>query len=256
MTIRESVEYGQPNWVELYSSDVEASKKFYGELFGWNAVDTGEEFGGYINFMKSGQMIAGMMKNDGNSGYPDNWLPYLAVPDAQKLAEETTAHGGTVMLEPMAVGDLGSMAVVIDPTGAGIGAWQPGTHRGFGEYQTHGTPTWHELNTRDLAGAVAFYEKVFGWKPYVVSDTAEMRMTTNGNDDDSMAGIIDATDLLPEGVPAHWSIYFGVTDAQAAAKKAVELGGKILEPVQDSPWGALATLADSNGVAFKIIQVA
>ena len=51
---------------------------------------------------------------------------------------------------------------------------------------------------------------------------------------------MDASAFLPEGVPAHWSIYFGVEDADASLGRIVELGGSIVEPAEDTPYGRLA----------------
>src|SRR5664279_2452551 len=62
----------------------------------------------------------------------------------------------------MPVADLGTMAVVEDPTGASIGVWQPGLHRGFGVLGEANTPGWFELHARDYQAAVGFYREVFG----------------------------------------------------------------------------------------------
>lgn len=67
------------------------------------------------------------------------------------------------------------------------------------------------------------------------------------------AGIMDAANFLPEGVPAHWSIYFGVADTDAALTTVVELGGSIVMPAEDSPFGRLAQVADPTGAGFKLV---
>jgi len=58
---RDSAPLGAPCWVDLFTSDPDTSKAFYGRLLGWTATDTGEEFGGYINFQKDGVPVAGAM---------------------------------------------------------------------------------------------------------------------------------------------------------------------------------------------------
>ena len=65
---------------------------------------------------------------------------------------------------------------------------------------------------------------------------------------------MDASAFLPEGVPAQWSIYFGVGDADAALAKIVELGGTITQPAEDTPYGRLAQAADPTGALFKLVQ--
>jgi predicted enzyme related to lactoylglutathione lyase len=95
---------------------------------------------------------------------------------------------------------------------------------------------------------------VFAWDTHVEGDTPDFRYTTLGEGDGALAGIMDASSFLPEGVAAQWSIYFGVEDADATLTKVVELGGSIVEPVDDTPYGRLATAADPSGIHFKLRQ--
>jgi uncharacterized protein len=253
MPKRDTAPSGAPCWVDLMTSDPAKSRAFYGELFGWTSEDAGEEFGGYITFSKDGIRVAGGMQNDGQSGSPDGWSVYLASDDAKATVDAAAAHGGQVLVPAMDVGDLGTMAVVTDAGQAVISIWQPGVHPGFGVYAEPGTPTWFELHTRDYDASVQFYRDVFGWDTHVASDAPEFRYTTLGSGDDQLAGIMDATAFLPEGVPANWSIYFGVDDADAALAKIVDLGGSIVRPAEDTPYGRLAQAADPTGALFKLV---
>lgn len=253
MPTRESVPKSLPTWFELSTSDPDKSTAFYGGLFGWTAESAPEEFGGYISFSLGGVGVAGAMKNDGTTG-PDGWSVYLATDDIAKVAELAAANGGKVEVEPMAVGDLGQMAFVSDPGGAFIGAWQPGEHKGFLVHNEPNAPGWFELHTRDWQGALAFYRDVFGCEIDVVSDADEFRYAVVVHDGLQWAGIMDAAGFLPEGVPAHWSVYIEVADADDAVAKAVQLGAKVVQPVEDTPYGRLATLTDTTGAAFKLVQ--
>src|SRR5262249_40903009 len=123
---------GAPCWVELFSTDPDGAKAFYGALFGWDAEAPNADFGGYTNFTSHGGRTAGLMRNDGGQGAPAFWTPYLSAPDAAGTVETAVAAGGQVHVAAMPVGDLGAMAAVTDPSGAFIGFWQPGTHRGYG----------------------------------------------------------------------------------------------------------------------------
>ncbi|MDQ1425648.1 MAG: uncharacterized protein QOD72_3146, partial [Acidimicrobiaceae bacterium] len=95
MPKRDSAPVGAPCWVDLSSSDTQKSREFYGALFGWDPVDSGPEYGGYINFHKDGVSIAGCMGSD--SGMPDGWMVYLATDNAKETTESVTAHGGSVI---------------------------------------------------------------------------------------------------------------------------------------------------------------
>src|SRR3989442_14178330 len=93
---RDGAPIGAPCWVELFTSDPEKSRAFYGRLFGWTSEEAGEEYGGYINFFKDGLPVAGCMRNDGQSGSPDVWSVYLATDDAEATVDAAAGHGGQV----------------------------------------------------------------------------------------------------------------------------------------------------------------
>lgn len=245
---------GTPCWVDLLTSDPARSQDFYGRLFGWTVEDPGAEYGGYQNFLLHGERIAGCMRNDGEAGVPDLWSVYLAVDDAEATVARVGEQGGQVMVPAMDVMALGRMAVVVDVGGAVIGMWQPGEHRGFAYVGEPGAPAWFELHTRDYDTSLDFYRAVFGWNTRAESDTPEFRYSTVDVDDEQYAGVMDASGFLPEGVPAGWSVYFGVEDADRSASEVVSLGGEILMAAEDSPYGRLATVADPTGATFRLHQ--
>jgi predicted enzyme related to lactoylglutathione lyase len=252
MPTRDDALPGTPCWLDLGTSDKAKSKAFYGELFGWTAEDN-DEFGGYTSFSVDGGTIAGGMQNDGQMG-PDGWSAYFCTDDIAKACEASEARGGKVEAPPMPVGDLGQMAFVTDAGGAFVGLWQPGEHRGFQRYGQHGAPGWFELWTRDWQASIDFYRNVLGSEIEIAGDTPEFRYAIVHEGDTQWAGIMDASGFLPEGVPAHWSVYFHADDADATIAKAVSLGGSVVQPAEDTPYGRLATLTDITGATFKLVQ--
>lgn len=255
MPTRNDTITGAPCWIDLLTSDADRSRAFYGELFGWTSVQGGPETGGYVNFLKDGQPVAGAMANDGQSGAVDGWTVYLEVADAKATADAAAANGGVSYMDPMDVLDLGVMGMVADPGGASVGLWQPGTHRGFAVVAEPGAPAWFELHTRAYEASIEFYRTVFGWDAHVASDEPDFRYTTLGQGENQAAGVMDASAFRPENLPAEWSIYFGVEDTDAAVARVVELGGKVVEPAVDTPYGRLARVADPVGVHFKLVSL-
>jgi predicted enzyme related to lactoylglutathione lyase len=245
---------GAPCWVDLYTSDPDGAQHFYRELLGWTGQSAGEEYGGYINFSLGGAMVAGCMRNDGQSGTPDAWSVYLASDDAKATVDAAATRGSQVIVPAMEVMALGTMAVVTDPGGATIGIWQPGLHRGFGVVGEPGAPSWFELHTRSYDAVVPFYRDVFGWDTHAMSDASEFRYTTLGEGDSAAAGIMDATGFLPAGVPSTWTVYFAVANTDAALQKVVALGGTVVQPAQDTPYGRLASATDATGAAFSVMR--
>ncbi len=253
MPARENAPLGSPIWVDLMTSDTDGARSFYGELFGWECADPNPDFGGYANFSKDGDLMGGLMAKQ-EEAMPDVWTIYLEVADADKTVAQVTDRGLGVIVPAMAVGDLGTMAVVIDPSGAAIGMWQPGTHTGFGRWMEDGTPGWFELHTRGYDEVIPFYQDVFGWETNTEGDGPDFRYTTEVVGETQYAGIMDASGFLPEGVPSNWSVYFHVDDADAAIARVVELGGAVVMPAEDTPYGRLATVTDPTGALFRLHQ--
>jgi predicted enzyme related to lactoylglutathione lyase len=253
MPTRDEAPIGAPCWIELFTSDVARSRAFYSELFGWTSEDPKAEFGGYFNSFVDGALVAGGMQNDGTSG-PDRWNVYLASADAGQTVEAAEAQGAQVLVPATDVMDLGTMAFMIDPGGAGVGAWKPGTHKGFGVIDEPGAPTWFELHTRAYDDSIDFYRKVFGWDSHATSDAPEFRYTTLGADENALAGVIDSANFLPPGVPSSWQVYYRVRDTDATIKKIEALGGSVSMAGHDSPHGRLAVVADPTGAQFRLRQ--
>jgi hypothetical protein len=244
---------GAPCWIDLYSSDTDKAAEFYGRLLGWKAEPADERFGGYFTFTKDGKHVAGCMANDGSTGYPDAWGVHLMTDDIQGLADAAARHGGGVEMAPMEVAENGSFAMIKDPGGSVIGAWQPNEVKGFEVTREPGTPAWFELHTSAYDDAVSFYRDVFGWDTHPMSDTDEFRYTTLGEGENQLAGIMDDTVVSGDDDPAHWAVYFKVDDADAALEKIVELGGSVIQPAEDTPYGRLARAADPTGAEFRIV---
>jgi len=254
----DGVTFGAPCWMDLSSSDVERAKTFYGALFGWSTTDTGDEFGNYNIVSKDGADIAGMAGKMPGMDMPDAWTIYFAARDLLATLEAVKQAGGQVMFDAMEIGDQGSMAIVADPSGAAVGLWQPNQRKGFELHGEHGAPAWHELLTRDFAAATAFYATVLGVElaDMAGGEEAGPAYKTINVDGSMHAGIMDAAEgILPDGVPSVWTIYWGVDDTDATAAKAQELGGSVLAPAADTPFGRFAMLADPTGAAFSIISV-
>jgi uncharacterized protein len=121
-----SYQAGMPAWVDLTTSDPEGSRRFYGELFGWQFQAGSAETGHYITCLVRGHTVAGMVGDPAPAGTPAAWTTYLASGDVDDTVSRITAAGGRLTTEPTDVTDQGRMAVAVDPTGAIFGLWQAG----------------------------------------------------------------------------------------------------------------------------------
>ncbi len=254
MTTRNTPPAGAPCWADLWTSDVAASRAFYGALFGWDAEDPQPEFGGYFSFLRDGERIAGCMGDMGDMKATDTWKIYLCTDDAVKTVEVARNAGADIIAPAMPVADLGVQVVMIDPTGADLGAWQPGTHPGFTVLGEHGAPVWFELHTRDHARAVDFYRTVFGWDTEEIPGEKQIAYTVarDSSGGEQIAGIMDASSFLPVGTPSEWSVYWEVDDVDSSVEQVSALGGSVLMEPEDSPYGRIATVTDPMGASFKL----
>jgi predicted enzyme related to lactoylglutathione lyase len=245
---------GTPIWVDLSSPDVAASASFYGELLGWTAeVSPQPEAGGYTTFRSNGSRVAGAAPIM-NPGQPPAWSTYVSVEDADAVAAQAKEAGGQVLVPTMDILDQGRMTVLQDPTGAVIGLWQPGAHRGADVYNVPGALCWNELSTRDVDEAERFYTAVFGWGARTSGGDGPA-YTEWWLNDRAIGGMMAMPDVIPAIVPAHWLVYFAVADCEATVRRASELGGQVMVPTTTVPQGTFAILADPTGATFAVIQL-
>jgi len=275
---------GVPCWADAMLPDLEAGKRFYGELFGWTFQDGDEKFGYYTQaFAADGKNVAALApKPDGRM--PTVWNLYLAAADAQATARRIVEAGGQLVMDPMAVADFGTMLMAADPGGAVFGAWQSGTHKGFEKTGEPGSYAWAEIFTREAESVDRFYETVFGYDSARVEGgeggeggeagesaegdaSDESRASGEGFDyavyapqgrkatpDSAVMGRYVMGPDLPAELPAHFNVYFAVENADRAAETIRRLGGRVTRGPEDSPYGRWAAVADDQGANFSIIQ--
>src|SRR6185503_8791208 len=91
-------------WVELATTDGEAAKKFYTELFGWSFNDSPIGPGMVYTMLKQNGKDDGalyqMPEEMTSQGIPPNWLSYASTPSADETADKAKALGGTLLKEP------------------------------------------------------------------------------------------------------------------------------------------------------------
>ena len=119
---------------------------------------------------------------------------------------------------------------------------------------------WTEIATTDAAACQKFYQNVFGWK-FKKSDAtgAEMQYLEFGTSVESpFGGMFQMNPAWYDGeMPKpHANIYVAVDDVDAAAKRTVELGGKIVgEPMDVENVGRMSEIQDPTGARIFIIKL-
>jgi predicted enzyme related to lactoylglutathione lyase len=124
------------------------------------------------------------------------------------------------------------------------------------EVATHppGAFCWIELGTTDQNAAKDFYGKLFGWT-FEDNESPGMTYTMFKLREKYAAACYTLDAAKMPGVPPHWMVYIATDDADASARRAGELGGKVTAPAFDvMEFGRMAVLADPQGGNFCVWQ--
>jgi hypothetical protein len=254
---------GTFSWIDLATTNPEAAKGFYGELFGWGFDEQPVPGGSpYNTAILDGDRVAALYEQSSEQreqGIPPYWSSYVTVETADGAAARATSLGGTVVMGPFDVMDAGRLAVVQDPVGAMLGLWEPRASIGATLVNDVGSLTWNELGTPDVETASRFYSELFGWEMESMETGGGPAYVVIKNGERSNGGIREQSAEEQEmGVPANWLAYFTVASADDAAAKAADLGAQTLVPPMDVPGGAagsrIAALADPQGAAFAVFE--
>jgi predicted enzyme related to lactoylglutathione lyase len=242
---------GAFSWTDLATTDQDGAKQFYGQLFGWSAVDFPiDENTTYSMMQIDGKDVAAISpqpQQQRDAGVPPLWNSYVTVESADAAADRAQKLGATVHAPAFDVMDVGRMAVIQDPQGAHFMVWEPKQHIGASLVNAPGALCWNELATVDPDASAGFYRELFGWQIEPM-EGASMPYLAIQNHDHGNGGIRAAM----ENEPTYWLVYFGSADPDGDTARATELGGTVLAPPMDIGVGKIAVLQDPQGAVFAL----
>jgi predicted enzyme related to lactoylglutathione lyase len=251
----ERTEYtpGTFSWTDLSTTDQDAAKKFYAELFGWTYDDNPVGDGSFYSMAKIDDKyvaaITGQPEQQREAGAPPMWNSYVTVESADDTVTRARELDAGVHADAFEVMDAGRMAVIQDPQGAYFLIWEPEGHIGAGLVNAPGALCWNELSTSDVDGASKFYSELFDWTvtPF---EGMETPYSTIANSDGHGNGGIRPT--MPPESPSFWLAYFGVEDLDSALSKVGELSGNVLVGSTDIGMAKIAVAQDPQGAVFAL----
>lgn len=255
MTATITYTLGRFVWHELYTKDVEASKKFYGGLFGWTTEDVpmGPDWS-YTIWKRGDKQVGGMMDianlPGGGEHVPPHWASYVSVADVDQAAERATALGGKVQGSCMDIPNVGRFAVLEDPQGAYIYLFRSATGDPADGMPENWEFVWETLMTSDVPKALDFYKQVVGWEP---KEDGETPIFTRKSGEE--AAYVANVSPNPPGVPSNWSTYVGVDKLEDSVAKAKALGATVLlERMEVPAYGVLAVIQDPTGAMINLFE--
>lgn len=235
-------------WRELYTTDVNAAKRFYGEVLGWKFEES--DMGGGMKYTlcyAGSKQIAGMFTPP--PGTPTFWNPYLSVTDVDATAKTATANGAKIINGPMDIPNIGRMATLIDPQGGCMSIYRDAKGDGAWAMPKGGEFCWESLNTTDMEGSKKFYTTTMGWKAETTGAGAVF--TTEAKENNQMASF----NPTPPNTPTSWLCHVLIDNREAAIERTKRMGGKVLMDKIDVPnMGHFAVLMDPTGGVFSVFQ--
>lgn len=249
-------ETGRIVWHDLITTTPEASRKFYGELFGWTFERPRVVLGfgsadSYMLIRHNGRLIGGMfdarkLEKEENIS---QWITVVSSDDIDAATAAVRAAGGEVLTEPTSLPTRGSMGVYADTSGAIFALVQ--TRDGDPEYvepEINGF-LWTELWTDDVPGSVDFYGRVLGLGHDVHSaGDVDYKLLKRG--DQPAAGILEHPF---EGERPVWANYLRVEDPAAITARVESLGGRVVVDAQPrSIGGSVAVILGPSGAGIAL----
>jgi predicted enzyme related to lactoylglutathione lyase len=247
---------GKVVWADLVTPNLGVAEAFYSALFGWTFQEVPLGDTKYAVAMLDGRPIGGIVQRPIPAGEhrQSNWLTFVSVADVDRAAQLAVQDGAKELAKPTTYPGRGRQAVFAGPDGA-VFAILDSASGDPGDYLAEpGEWIWSALLTSNPDVAAKFYQSVFGYDVFDLPSDDGLEHVVLSSQDYARAGI----NSLPKDSRhrhAHWLNFVRVTDTDAAAAKAVALGGRILvEPRLDRHGGKIALLADPSGAPFGIME--
>jgi predicted enzyme related to lactoylglutathione lyase len=112
--------------VELNATNLPKAKAFYAKLFDWKLQDFPmEKPGNEYTVIKVGKGVGGGMMKQMISGAGSAWMPYVLVKDIDAATKKARRLRAKIMKDVTLVEGMGWLSIIVDPTGAVLGLWEP-----------------------------------------------------------------------------------------------------------------------------------
>jgi lactoylglutathione lyase len=104
---------------------------------------------------------------------------------------------------------------------------------------------------RDIPAARAFYREGLGLPPGGETEYMLEFLPGQGTTLGVSLAMHEAAQKL---VGRHTGITFSVTDLDGLCKRLTEKGARFTEPLERTPWGKMAVVADPDGNEFALVE--
>lgn len=250
---KRAIPVGGFGWEELQSKDLKQAVPFYEKLLGWSSQVFPMEYENYHVFMLGKSGMGGAAAHQAkHTGDFCHWLCYIMVEDVDAAAAKVKQLGGSIVLPPHDIPDVGRSALIRDPEGSYLSIIRFTDEEVFAPEDPVGSFCWRELVCRDPEQAKRFYTGLFAW------ETSSMEMGEQGTytiwkvGEQMVGGMMQLSEDWGDA-PAHWMPYVAVADVDVSYDKAKELGGTSCVPPTDIPgMGRFCVINDPAGGTLSL----
>jgi hypothetical protein len=237
---------------DLVTNDLSAATAFYGGLFGWEFEKRRDYAVVFAGDRDMGTIFQRELPPDATR--KPRWVAYMSVPDVAAAQQIVINKGGSTVLAPRTVPDLGTLAIFSDAEGAVFGAMRLDGGDPEDYLAEPGEWIWIQLLSRDAVRAGDFYGQL---APYELFDNALSERSGSyvlASEGYARAGLVtipaERTDIQPTWLP-----FVRVASIVDAVARVQPLGGRVLvAPRQDLADGKVAVIADPTGAAIGILE--
>ena len=241
-------------WMDLLTPDLDASARFYQEVFDWRFEPLAGREDRYLLVQAGARRFAGMVQyaKASEPGRKARWLGLLSVADVAAAARQVNAGGGATRLPAKPMAGRGEVAVFADPEGAVFAV----IHAEGGDPPDTFPPIdslfWMELWAGDAERMADFYRPIGGYrvKPSATIDGVEEWHLVAF--DYPRASVVQ---VKQNEQTSHWLPYVRVADLGASLARVEKAGGRVLvAPSPEIREGQIAVIVDPQGAALGLAE--
>ncbi|GGI57749.1 VOC family protein [Winogradskyella haliclonae] len=230
-------------FADLSTYAPKVSIAFYERIFGWKYYKTEDYYTAFIG----NKEVSGLYETPEKfkqMRMPHFWMTYIKVACLNTTINKAIHLGGIIEMT-YEIDDIGKVALIRDPQGAGFTIYEGDKLKNTRTKNTENTLIWNELHVSDVTKIIPFYEGIFKWDIVQRDDVSYDILNSKGN---YIADIVKIQNQF-KGNFEYWVCTFGVKNISTAKKLILENDGHL---INDESSRILFT--DNSNEAFFFIK--
>ncbi len=246
-------------WSELNTTDIEAIKPFYSEIFAWNYLDRKTKDNIQYTIISKDDAYVGAMIKDPNILRPENtepyWNNYIAVDDIDAMTDKALDLGANLIHKTTKIMEGGTFAMLKAPDGSTFSLWQAINETGASAPKDAvGSITYHELLSNNLDEAKNFYKDLFSWD-LKLKEADNVEYYEIISKDNEIVGGMMKMGLHVGPKKSNWMTYIKSDDCERRSNQIEQMGGEIFKSKTEIPGvGCFSVVADPLGTTFGLYE--